>query len=78
MLYEVITDQFVANTRGYGIGNYKGSWFGVLELECPIDVLKDGENTVFFERWQGVEFTTIMIQVFDMSAEPGRTRNNFV
>ncbi len=69
----VESDNFVTNTRGYGLGNYKGAWFGVLELECPVEYLKTGENTVYFERWQGVEFTTIMIQVFDMTAEPGRT-----
>ena len=69
----VDADNFVANTRGYGMGNYKGSWFGVLELECPIEYLKSGQNTVYFERWQGAEYTTVMIQVFDMTAAPGRT-----
>ncbi len=69
----VDTDNFVTNTRGYGVGNYKGGWFGVLELECPIEYLNNGTNEVFFERWQGVEFTTLMIQVFDMTTAPGRT-----
>ncbi|QQY82005.1 Ig-like domain-containing protein [Tamlana sp. s12] len=69
----VQADNFIANTRGYGLGNFKGAWFGVLELECPIEYLQDGNNTVTFERYQAAEFTTLMIQVFDMTTDPGRT-----
>ena len=32
-------DNYIADTRGYGMGNYQGAWFGVLELECPINYL---------------------------------------
>jgi uncharacterized protein YjdB len=69
----VNADNFVANTRGYGVGSWRGSWFGVVELECPIEYLVNGQNTVYFERWQNAEFTTAMIQVFDMTTDPGRT-----
>lgn len=72
------SDNFVANTRGYGVGSWAGSWFGVVELECPVEYLVDGKNTVFFERWQGVQFTTAMIQVFDMTETPGRTTSGSV
>lgn len=65
-------DGFVANTRGYGLGNYGGAWLGVVELECPVEYLKDGDNTVYFERWQPAEYTTCMIQAFDMTTAPGR------
>lgn len=69
----VQSDNFVANTRGYGVGSWQGSWFGVVELECPVEYLVNGQNTVYFERWQNAQFTTAMIQVFDMTANPGRT-----
>lgn len=74
----VDADNFVANTRGYGVGSWGGSWFGVVELECPVEYLVNGQNTVYFERWRNVQFTTAMIQVFDMTADPGRTDDTAV
>lgn len=74
----VNADNFVANTRGYGVGSWAGSWFGVVELDCPVEYLVNGQNTVYFERWQNAQFTTAMIQVFDMTTAPGRTDDTSV
>ncbi|WPR71842.1 Ig-like domain-containing protein [Flavobacterium sp. NG2] len=76
---EVVTQSpMLYNPRGYVAGGYKGGWFGVLELECPLSYLKDGDNTIYFQRQQNADFTTVMIQVWDMDQDPGRTSNTTV
>ncbi len=74
----VTTSPMLVNPRGYVAGGYAGGWFGVLEIECPIQYLKDGENTIYFQRQQSADFTTCMIQVWDMDEVPGRSANTTV
>ncbi|MDO6758789.1 Ig-like domain-containing protein [Tamlana sp. 2_MG-2023] len=63
----------LVNPRGYVKGGWKGGWFGVLEIDVPADYLVDGENTIYFRRQQQADFTSVMLQVWDMDEDPGRT-----
>ncbi|MGA9637649.1 Ig-like domain-containing protein [Flavobacterium sp.] len=69
----VTTSPMAVNPRGYTAGGYGGGWFGMLEIEIPIEYLNEGTNTVYFKRNQAADFTTVMIQVWDMNQDPGRT-----
>ncbi|WP_345189898.1 Ig-like domain-containing protein [Algibacter agarivorans] len=71
---EVVTQSpMLLNPRGHVASVYGGGWFGVLEIEIPIEFLNNGNNTVYFERQQNADFTTVMLQVWDMDQDPGRT-----
>jgi uncharacterized protein YjdB len=71
---EVVTSSpMLLNPRGHVASVWAGGWFGMLEIEIPIEYLKDGDNTIYFKRQQNADFTTVMIQVWDMDEAPGRT-----
>ncbi len=74
----VEADAYEYNPRGVMQAGYQGGWFGMLEIDIPAGYLKNGDNEIVFARYQGVEFTTILLQVFDMSAVPGRSSNGSV
>lgn len=69
----VTTSPMLHNPRGLVKGGWQGKWFGMLELEIPIEYLNDGDNTVYFKRQQRSTFTTVILQVWDMDEDPRRT-----
>ncbi len=76
---EVVTESpMLLNPRGKVASVYGGGWFGVLEIDVPIEYLNDGDNTIYFQRQQNADFTTVMLQVWDMDQDPGRTDNSSI
>lgn len=76
---EVVVDSpMLLNPRGYMASVFAGGWFGMLEIEIPIEYLKNGDNTIYFQRQQNADFTTVMLQVWDMDQDPGRTDDTVI
>ncbi|ANW95070.1 hypothetical protein AXE80_01610 [Wenyingzhuangia fucanilytica] len=48
-------------------------WFGVYELDVPIEYLETNNTVTCTAKGNYAEYTTVMIQVFDFSKEPKRS-----
>lgn len=49
-------------------------WFGVFELDVPIEYLQRDNTVTCTVPGNAVEYTTVMLQVFDFSTAPGRSK----
>ncbi|OHX67105.1 Ig-like domain-containing protein [Flammeovirga pacifica] len=57
-------------------GEYKDSrnfWFGTMEVDVPVEYLQENNEVVIEIRGNKVTYTTVSLQVFDMSTTPVRS-----
>ena len=59
-------------------GEYEDSrnfWFGTMEVDVPLEYLQESNEVTIEIRGNKVTYTTVSLQVFDMSASPARSSN---
>ncbi|KXX69651.1 Ig-like domain-containing protein [Flammeovirga sp. SJP92] len=60
-------------------GEYEDSrnfWFGTMEVDVPLEYLQESNEVTIEIRGNKVTYTTVSLQVFDMSATPARSSNS--